>query len=392
MRIYAAIIAFITLSLPAPAQGRYFVSGNIAGIADGSRVIITAAELRNGKKIAEAPTRKGAFTLTGRLQRPTYCLFNIYTPDKIVPNRLTKTAEIRFLLDTVPTTISTDTSVIFTDSLHYFHESHTAIKGSKWQDEYTEYKKSLSLLEQAKDNAEYAEAAAWERSNGRESAILRYKAVTEKADSALLKAKMDFLHRHPDYAISAYIAEGRFFEFFKYTEKELNELFDIVKNNPDTARINFIKNNFGNFKRYVKGVKYTDFIGIDANGTEHKLSQMIKPGTVTLVDFWGSWDSPSKQILPQITKLTGEFKNDLTAIGAAIDETDNDWKKEIRMAQLPWQQVIIPKMEFANKTGQAYYIQTIPTLVIIDQEGRITMTTHEPAKARAEITALINRR
>ena len=68
---------------------------------------------------------------------------------------------------------------------------------------------------------------------------------------------------------------------------------------------------------------------------------------------------------------------DLTAELAAMDEE-----------QMPWTQLLVPK-ESTKAMGDAYQVRSIPYLMIIDQEGRVMMTTHNPESAHTMIKRLI---
>jgi len=383
------LILTCMISLSAGAQGRFSVKGTISGLAEGSRVTITAAENRTGKKIAEAPVRAGAFSMTGRLTRPTFCLLNIFIPSTSYTDRLIKTAEIRFLLEPAEVVINTDTAIIMADTLHYYYEEKSQIKGSKWQDEYNEYKNAMRPLEIAKDEADFSEADAWQRNGQRDEAIIRYRLTADRADSTLKQAKMEFMRRHPGYAVSAYIAEEYCFEFFSHTDGELTDVYSTIKNNTDTARVEFISKNLANFRKFARGVKYTDFKVNDADGKTLSISEMMKPNTATIIDFWASWDTPSKLLMPKLARLYDRLKNKVTIVCTAIDTDTTEWKKAQRMIRYPWAQTIISQTEFMRNAGQAYYVQTIPLLVVIDKDGRVMMTTHEAAEAAKCIESTI---
>ena len=51
---------------------------------------------------------------------------------------------------------------------------------------------------------------------------------------------------------------------------------------------------------------------------------------VTLVDFWASWCAPCRTSFPALSKLRGQYGDDVAIIGISIDENASDYAQFIR--------------------------------------------------------------
>jgi len=112
-----------------------------------------------------------------------------------------------------------------------------------------------------------------------------------------------------------------------------------------------------------------DFTLNDESGKAYKLADF--KGRIVLLDFWATWCGPCKQAMPSIQKISVAFKDKpVTVIGV------NTW--ESSPAAGP---AYIKKMGYTylnllagDELAKAYGISGIPTLILIDQEGKVLHT------------------
>lgn len=371
------------------AQKTFRVSGKIVGLKDGSRVSLINAEKETGSSLASTPTRNGAFVLTGAYQRPTVCLLRVSTPNEKKKGAYCSIADIRLILEPTPITVQTTVKALDTDSLNFFKEGATLIKGGKYQTEFNEYKNVLRAQETKAQRASFAEADAWFANNGNEEAIVKEKKTEDLEAARLQEMKNNFVRQHPDFAISAYVAGKNITDLFKYTKEELQGFADCVKGNTDTARVHRIQKILPLAMKYAKGVTYTDFKGLTPEGASKRLSECMQPGTYTLIDFWASWCGPCRSAIGKVKALGEKYKGRLTLVSASVDEKEGDWKKAEQEEKMMWAQLLIPKDELSGVVAKAYDIETIPRLVLINPQGEILLVTFAPAKIGEALSNLI---
>jgi len=92
-------------------------------------------------------------------------------------------------------------------------------------------------------------------------------------------------------------------------------------------------------------------------------------GKYLLVDFWASWCGPCRAAVPKVKDLYAKYKDKgLDVVSISIDDNKKAWEKAMEEEGMPWQQWLSPDK---NKTMQTFLFSGIPTIYIVDKEGRI---------------------
>jgi len=140
-------------------------------------------------------------------------------------------------------------------------------------------------------------------------------------------------------------------------------------------------------RKYVKGSPYTDFAITATDGTAKKFSDCIVAGKYNFIDFWASWCGPCRMAIPEVKKMHEEVGDKLNIVSVSVDAKSDDWKRAMDEEKMPWSQYLVPK-ESMKILHEAYMINAIPDLLIIDPEGKVVLATHEPDEAHAFIKGL----
>ena len=115
------------------------------------------------------------------------------------------------------------------------------------------------------------------------------------------------------------------------------------------------------------GKPYIDF-AIEYQGDTTRLSQLMKPGHYTLVDFWASWCGPCRREMPGLKEIQKTFGPEgLDIVGVAVWDKPEDTVQAIEELEITWP-VIINGQHIPT---DLYGIVGIPTIILIGPDGTI---------------------
>ena len=121
-------------------------------------------------------------------------------------------------------------------------------------------------------------------------------------------------------------------------------------------------------------VKKSDNTNLSSYRT-HQEGTLTRPGCYVLLDFWATWCGDCRKEIPTVKEIYKAYKNKVKLIGVSFD-TDKDKLKEFRSKnEMKWTSVCNGKAWKDNPLSQAYRIQWIPTMYLIDPEGKVAYTT-----------------
>ena len=121
-------------------------------------------------------------------------------------------------------------------------------------------------------------------------------------------------------------------------------------------------------KATAPGKPYADFKGEDAGGRTISLSDYVKPGKYTLVDFWASWCPYCIKELPEMKTLYAEMKDKgVEIVGVAVRDTPEDTRAAVKKYGLEW-----PVVYNTGRTPYDIYgFSGIPHHILIGPDGKI---------------------
>ena len=114
-------------------------------------------------------------------------------------------------------------------------------------------------------------------------------------------------------------------------------------------------------------------------------------GNYVVLDFWASWCSDCRKDIPAMKQLWSDFMDyNVRIIGISFDTSKEAWVNTYwDKYQMNWTQVSeLRKWKKETKIDRLYHVDWIPTMYLIDPNGRIVLGTVEIEKLRATLEEL----
>ncbi|MEO8934292.1 MAG: TlpA disulfide reductase family protein [Xanthomarina sp.] len=194
------------------------------------------------------------------------------------------------------------------------------------------------------------------------------KTIDDKIDGSKL---LSYVQKNPDsyVALFAIINQAFNYSYLDIFEKINDKFSEKIK---QTKAFQYYLNLYSH-----KSAEPTDpdFLGTSLLGKKVYLSDIQGKGVV-LLDFWGSWCKPCRQMIPHLKDLYQTYHSkDFQIVSIAFDNNSQDWKKAVKEEGIQsWINVIAGQSYSLNDTtevGRKYAIREFPTMILIDKEGSI---------------------
>jgi thiol-disulfide isomerase/thioredoxin len=112
-------------------------------------------------------------------------------------------------------------------------------------------------------------------------------------------------------------------------------------------------------------------------------------GSVVLLQFWATWCEPCKADMATLKELTGKYgRAGFTVIGISLDSRPRDLAEYLAQNQLPWPQVY-EEGGLDSRPANDLGILTVPTMILIDQNGRVVSRNVRVADLSSELKKLM---
>jgi peroxiredoxin len=240
------------------------------------------------------------------------------------------------------------------------------ITGSKTQDEYNAFVKSLDSVNE-KVMTVYNDYQLAEQSGDTAKSAQLVKQI-EAAQAEMTQMQKDFVRNNPASFSAPQILSGLTYEMEAgEIESYINAMDTAVANTPV---IKDLKVRVEKMKTVAIGQKAPDFTLNDPEGNPVSLYSRVG-AKLLLVDFWAAWCGPCRQENPNVVKVYKEFnKKGFDVFGVSLDRTKDAWVKAISDDKLTWTHV--SDLQYWNSAAaQLYAVSAIPANFLLDENGVI---------------------
>ena len=111
-------------------------------------------------------------------------------------------------------------------------------------------------------------------------------------------------------------------------------------------------------------------------------------GKVVLIQYWATWCGPCKADMAALKELSAKFDSSFTVLGISLDANAKDLNRFLAENHLPWPQ-IFEEGGLDSRPANLFGVLTLPTMILVDQQGRVVNRNIQTADIEGELKKLI---
>lgn len=244
------------------------------------------------------------------------------------------------------------------------------IEGSKSNELYTMYRKSVTPYILKNDSLFDAYRHAYYYKKGTEEDVFRCVSEMDKMRNHIFVQGSDFIRQHSTSPVALHVAQKLSVRFFDRARAQevADYLPEEVKATPEGEKA--VKALLGRPLYVGDPLPDFDVLGTDLQRT--KLSALLQ-GNYTLVELWASWCGPCRSDIPHLKETYERYhKCGFDIISISIDDDNEAWLKAVNEENMPWTQVLGANGEsYKKECMKLFGVSGVPSCVFIDKEGKV---------------------
>ncbi len=112
-------------------------------------------------------------------------------------------------------------------------------------------------------------------------------------------------------------------------------------------------------------------------------------GRVMLIQYWATWCEPCKADMSTIKDMIAKYGQNFGVIGVNLDHNVKDLAEYVKENQLTWPQ-IHEEGGLDSRPANQLGILTVPTMILVDQKGRVVHRGVQAAELDREVRKLLS--
>ena len=146
----------------------------------------------------------------------------------------------------------------------------------------------------------------------------------------------------------------------------------------------------GAVRRLESVGRRVDLEGATIGGKSFRLSSLR--GKPVVLHYWATWCEPCKQDMKLLRRLQASYqKAGLQLVGVNVDVTREQANEYLKEVQLPWVQLFEQGGLESSGLAKAFGVQTLPTMMLIDKDGKVVRHNVRAAELDGEIAKMVKR-
>lgn len=127
------------------------------------------------------------------------------------------------------------------------------------------------------------------------------------------------------------------------------------------------------------GIMAPDFKMKTIDGKTFQLSKLR--GKTIVLDFWASWCPDCRKDAPEVVRMYREYgAQGVEFVGVSMDTDVSAWRNACQQFGIEYTQISELKKFKETNITRSYGVKWIPSMVVIDKEGKVVLSTVLPYK------------
>lgn len=129
--------------------------------------------------------------------------------------------------------------------------------------------------------------------------------------------------------------------------------------------------------------------GLLTAGTEAPAFPELQKGVWTVVDFWATWCPDCRREIPTVKALYEQYGTKIKFVGVSFDTAKENLDKYVQANGVKWVQYSEFKKWKETAISKDYNISWLPTMYLINPEGKVAYTTVLAERMGQKIAQLV---